>query len=163
MLIANIKDNNIMKTKALFRKLALLALCLLPAGLSAQTVSVPFLCVEKTDGEVVKVQITDSSPNMWYGTYYDEELGRPIPALLIRGNGDDPTDLSILLKDIKRVYSRFEEYDAVPYLKADGVGPTADVYNVGGVRVGSVGQLSQLPRGVYLVKNSCGSVLGFCK
>lgn len=158
MLIANIKDYNIMKTKALLRKLALLALCLLPAGLRAQTVSVPLLCVEKTNGEVVKVQITDSSPNMWYGTYYDEELGRPIPALLIRGNGDDPADLSILLKDIKRVYSRFEEYDAVPYLKADGVGPTADVYNVGGVRVGSVGQLSQLPRGVYLVKKGSRTI-----
>lgn len=148
-----------MKTKALFCKLALLALwALLPAGLSAQTVSVPLLCVEKTNGEVVKVQITDSSPNMWYGTYYDEELGRPIPALLIRENGDDSTDISIILKDIKRVYSRFEEYDAVPYLKADGVGPTADVYNVGGVRVGSVGQLSQLPRGVYIVKKGSRTI-----
>ncbi|MBQ9284813.1 MAG: hypothetical protein IJ209_00800 [Bacteroidaceae bacterium] len=135
------------------RKMILMAalLCtVMPTALRAQTVNVPFLCIEKTNGEVVKVQITDSSPDMFHGTYYDEEAGKVVPCLMI-GKPQGPY-ITIALKDIKRAYSRFEEYDAVAYLKADGIAQTADVYNVGGVRVGSVGQLSQLPRGVYLVK-----------
>ena len=139
-------------------KMLLLLLVAFPARGAAQKVNLPFVCIEKTNGEVEKVLITDSSPNLCYGTYFDEELDKPVPCLIIKGNKDDDVDITIPFKDIKRMYSRFEEVDAVAYLKADGVAQTADVYNVGGIRVGSVGQLSQLPYGVYLVKKGSKTI-----
>ena len=149
-----------MERKKLFKlkwlKLLLLLLAALPARGAAQKVNLPFLCVEKTNGEVVKVQITDSSPTLLYGTGYDEATDKTALCLLIREN--EGPDIPILFKDVKRMYSRFEEVDAVPYLKADGIAQTADVYNVGGVRVGTVGQLSQLPHGVYLVKKGSQTI-----
>lgn len=139
-------------------RLLLLLLAAFPLRGAAQKVNLPFVCIEKTNGEVEKVLITDSSPNMCYGTYFDEELDKPVTCLIIKVNDDFNCDIYIPFKDIKRMYSRFEEVDAVAYLKADGITQTADVFNVGGVRVGSVGQLSQLPRGVYLVKKGSKTI-----
>ncbi len=121
-----------MKRKTIFLWAAVLLCGALPMRASAQTVNVPLLCVEKTNGEVVKVEITDSSPNMLYGARYNEDEGKVVLYLIIRRN--DVADITVDLKDIKRAYSSFEEVDAVRYLKADGIAPTADVLKHGSWR-----------------------------
>ena len=49
------------------RMLLLLIFCL-PLGVKADTVKVPFMCIEKTNGEIVKIPITDNAPSVWYSS-----------------------------------------------------------------------------------------------
>lgn len=61
-----------MKTKSpIFRRLCLLVLlAVMPMCIKAQMVEKPFLCIEKTNGEVVKVPNT-APPVIIQGTWQD--------------------------------------------------------------------------------------------
>lgn len=135
----------------IFRKWCwlLLLMAFLPECGMAQTVEKPFLCIEKTNGEVFKVPITATSPSIRYEKSENED-GQMVRWLWI---GWLPNGLiSIPCSEIKRMTTTFESVDAVKAVKMDGNDSPSEVYNVSGIRIGSTADMKSLPKGVYLEK-----------
>ena len=120
--------------------LALLC-AVLPASLRAEKVNTPFLCIEKTDGEVIKVEIAGDYPKL---THAADNV------VLLRQSGST----WIPREDIVRIYTTFEIVDAINAAQ-DGAGKAAQpkVYNINGQRVPMGSDVKKLPRGVYVINN----------
>ena len=143
-----------MKTKSpIFRRLWLLVLlAVMPMCIKAKMVEKPFLCIEKTNGEVVKVPITDEYPTIRYTfTIQDSGTERQFVHYLQILLADNE-DIWIPRDEIKCLSTKFELVDtSVLGIKSDD-DSTSDVYSMSGIRVGSFAYMSSLPKGIYLVK-----------
>ena len=132
--------------------LPLLLLAWLPTTVSAQTVKKPFLCIEKTDGSVQKIEIDDEYPKIYGNTEIDSATGNNINyAKIIYGPNWETENLEIPYTEIKRFYTEFELIDDITGLVKDTEDVTA-VYSSNGVQIGSAERLSEMPKGVYLMK-----------
>lgn len=146
-----------MKTKSpIFRRLWLLALLVvMPMCIKAQMVEKPFLCIEKTNGEVIKVLITETKPDLWHIIEENTEGKQENYMLVV---AEDQEDMKILCNDIKRLTTKFELVDtSVLGIKSDD-DSTSDVYSMNGIRVGSFAHMSSLPKGIYLVKKGSRTI-----
>ena len=120
--------------------LALLSAAL-PASPRAEKVNTPFLCIEKTDGKVMKVEIAGDYPRLAYAAS---------DVLLLRQNGDT----LIPREDIVRIYTTFEIVDAVNAAHTSaGKDTQLKVYNINGQSVSAGNDVKKLPRGVYVINN----------
>ena len=146
-----------MKTKSpIFRRLWLLMLlAVIPMCIKAQMVEKPFLCIEKTNGEVIKVLITETKPDLWHIIEENTEGKQDNYMLVV---AEDQEDMKILCNDIKRLTTKFELVDtSVLGIKSDD-DSTSDVYSMSGIRVGSFAHMSSLPKGIYLVKKGSRTI-----
>ena len=98
-----------MKAKTLFtRGLLLMVLAALSTWGKAQSVNVPFLCIEKTNGEVTKVPITETSPDMWYSSSQKNAAGKHIRYLTVLNGGER---MNIPCREIKRLTAKIEKVE----------------------------------------------------
>lgn len=98
-----------MSKKTLFtRGLLLLFLTALSTWGKAQSVNVPFLCIEKTNGEVTKVPITETSPEMWYSSSNKNAAGKHIRYLTVLNGGER---MNIPCREIKRLTAKIEKVE----------------------------------------------------
>ena len=74
----------------------------------AQSVNVPFLCIEKTNGEVTKVPITETSPDMWYSSSQKNAAGKHIRYLTVLNGGER---MNIPCREIKRLTAKIEKVE----------------------------------------------------
>lgn len=139
----------------IFKRLWLLLLVVMPMCIKAQMVEKPFLCIEKTNGEVIKVLITETKPDLWYINEENTEGKQESYMLVV---AEDQEDMKILCNDIKRLTTKFELVDtSVLGIKSDD-DSTSDVYSMSGIRVGSFAHMSSLPKGIYLVKKGSRTI-----
>lgn len=105
------------------RGLLLMVLAVVPAWGLAQSVEMPFLCIEMTNGEVVKVPITETTPRFGHSTRKNSK-GEDIRCLMvIYGNNQ----LNIPCRQIKRLTTKFENVaDGLGDANADGKIDVAD-------------------------------------
>ncbi len=98
-----------MNLKTMFtRGLLLLLMATMPAWAKAQSVKVPFLCIEKTNGEVTEIPITDTKPEMWYSTSKNNAAGKHIRYLTVN-NGSGTMDIPC--REIKRLTATMKKVD----------------------------------------------------
>lgn len=126
----------------------LLLMVLLPECGMAQMVEKPFLCIEKTNGEVVKLPITETSPYLWYVRSANDD-GQMVRWLWAYSFGEF---VSIPCIEVKKMTTIFESVDAVEGVKRDGGDSPSGVYNVSGIRIGCTVDKKSLPKGVYVEK-----------
>ena len=126
----------------------LLMLAVLPVSVWAQDDSQALVYIEKTDGSVVKVPITEGYPLMEH--LYDRQGSVVIPILVVTsGYGEG---FSIRQSEIKRIYTGFESTGIVSR-KAETDPFSEKVYSLGGRYVGNDSKrLDGQPKGVYIVK-----------
>ena len=136
-----------MKTKSIFAKCwLLLLLAILPLCSMAQAEKKPYLCIEKTDGNVIKVPITETSPDLWYSNETDSQ-GQMVRCLLVVT--EDEEDMIIPCIEVKQLTTTFEEESGVEAITAEAL---SDVYTTNGIRVGSSDNLKDMPKGIYMLK-----------
>lgn len=126
----------------------LLLMVLLPECGMAQMVEKPFLCIEKTNGEVVKLPITETSPYLWYERSANDD-GQMVRWLWAYSFGEF---VSIPCIEVKKMTTIFESVDAVEGVKKDGGDSPSGVYNMSGIRIGCTVDKKSLPKGVYVEK-----------
>ena len=146
-----------MKAKSpIFRRSWLLfLLTIMPMCIKAQMVEKPFLCIEKTNGEVIKVLITETKPELWYS--YSNENGEQGRFLCVIYS-EDYERIYVSCDDIKRLTTKFELVDTSALgIKSDD-DSTSDVYSLSGIRVGSFAHMSSLPKGIYLIKKGSRTI-----
>jgi hypothetical protein len=120
----------------------------LPECGMAQMVEKPFLCIEKTNGEVVKLPITETSPYLWYERSANDD-GQMVRWLWAYSFGEF---VSIPCVEVKKMTTMFESVDAVEGVKRDEGNSPSGVYNVSGIRIGCTVDKKSLPKGVYVEK-----------
>lgn len=130
--------------------LLLLMLCLLPLGANAEKGDKPFLCILKTNGEVVKVPITEDSPTIYHSTKTLDN-GKDVPCADITTSSGETIDIP--LSEIVRFYSVIEKVEAIEDINAISEEYPWQVYTLSGMRVATVTDTKMLPRGVYIVSN----------
>ena len=136
-----------MKTESIFAKCwLLLLLAILPLCSMAQAEKKPYLCIEKTDGNVIKVPITETAPVLYYANSTDSH-GQKVRCLLLVNEGYVYT--YIPCREIKQLTTTFEEESGVEAITAEAL---SDVYTTSGIRVGSSDNLKDMPKGVYMLK-----------
>ena len=123
----------------------LLMLIVLPVSIWAQDASQAQVYIEKTDGSVVNIPITQGYPLMQH--LYDSHM---VPILVVTYNNGQR--LKIKQSEIKRFYTGFESTGIVSR-EAETDQFSEKVYSLSGRYVGNgrnslVGQ----PKGVYIVK-----------
>ena len=132
--------------------LPLLMLAWLPMTVSAQTVKKPFLCIEMTDGSVQRMEIGEKYPLIMGSTEEDSATGDVIrKAYIVYDDDWENNHLEILYSDIKRFYTEFVVVDDITGLKMDTEEATT-VYSPSGMLIGTEERLSEMPKGVYLMK-----------
>lgn len=147
-----------MKRKTFLMGAVMLLCAVLPSSLRAEEVNAPFLCIEKTNGEVVKVPITDEYPTIRYTfTIQDSETKQQVVHYLRILLAEDE-DIWIPRDEIKCLYSSFEDVDAMENMYADAKEQYADIYTVSGLYMGKQNQVKRMPRGVYLMKKGSRTI-----
>lgn len=128
----------------------LLMLLLPPERIYAQNNSQAVLNIEKTDGSVVKIPITQGYPLLKHS--YRNNKNKMIPALeVVYGKGSSDS-YSIDQSEIKRFYTTFEATGIVEK-KTDAESLTEKVYTLDGKAVGNGSRtLEGQPQGLYIVK-----------
>lgn len=129
-------------------------LAMLPLGALAQTGEKPFVCIEKTNGDVVKVLITETSPNLLYDIV-DRE-GKKVSNLRVMTA--DGKEIVIPCAEVKTISTQFESATAVSTVSKSETDVTTGVYSLGGVRVGSSESIKNMPKGVYVEKKGSKTV-----
>ncbi len=127
-----------------FLSIGLLAALFLGLPLSArgQKTEQAFLYVEKIDGEIVKVPVTDDSPNFAWNQDEDSNM-----LLIIQPKGSQ--DIALRASQIKQMYTKIELVDAIQAV----VDPAANgVYTLSGLYLGKHRSADVLPKGVYMIK-----------
>ena len=126
----------------------LLMLMVLPVSVWAQDDLQALVYIEKTDGTVVKVPITQGYPLLQH--LYDRQGDVVVPILVVTpGNGNG---FSIRQSEIKRLYTGFESTGIVSR-KAEADHFSEKVYSLDGRYVGNDRKrLDGQPKGVYIVK-----------
>ena len=114
-----------MSKKTLFtRGLLLMVLAVMPTWAKAQSIDVPYLCIEKTNGDVTKVPITETSPKFGHSKQKNS-AGKDIRCLMVQ-YGDNT--LYIPCREIKQLTTKFETVaNGLGDANADGVIDVADV------------------------------------
>ena len=72
----------------------------------AQAEKKPYLCIEKTDGNVIKVPITETSPDLWYSNETDSQ-GQMVRCLLVVT--EDEESMIIPCIEVKQLTTTFED------------------------------------------------------
>ena len=98
-----------MNLKTMFtRGLLLLLMAAMSTWAKAQSIDVPFLCVEKTNGEVTEIPITDTKPDMWYSTSKKNAAGKYVRYLTVNnGSGS----MYIPCREIKRLTATMKKVE----------------------------------------------------
>ena len=124
----------------------------LPVAVSAQQTKKPFLCIEKVDGSVEKVPITDNYPTLYTSSDVDDSTGEMFCLLMIViGPNTWVDNIKIPYSKVKRLYTKFEIFDDIAGVEKE-TDETTTVYSVSGLQVGHAERLSEMPKGVYLIK-----------
>ena len=98
-----------MNLKTMFtRGLLLLLMAAMSTWAKAQSIDVPFLCIEKTNGEVTEIPITDTKPDMWYSISNNNAAGKHIRYLTVN-NGSGTMDIPC--REIKRLTATMKKVD----------------------------------------------------
>ena len=135
-------------------RMLLLLLCSLPLGVKADKVNTPFMYIEKTNGEVIKIPITDDSPTIWYSNKEDSK-GKAISYATIVTSTETH---NIPCSEIVRFYAAFEQVEAIDYVDASPGEHPWQVYTISGLRMASVEDMKMLPRGVYILSNGMKTI-----
>lgn len=135
-------------------RMLLLLLCCLPLGVKADKVNMPFMYIEKTNGEIIKIPITDNSPTIWYLNEEDSK-GKAISYANIV---TETETINIPCSEIVRFYTAFEQVEAIDYVDASPEEHPWQVYTLSGLRMASVEDIKTLPRGVYILSNGMKTI-----
>lgn len=135
-------------------RMLLLLLCCLPLGVMADNRNMPFMYIEKTNGEVIKIPITDNSPTVWY-TSKEDSNGKEISYARIV---TETETIDIPCSEIVRFYTAFELVDAINHVDASAEEHPWQVYTISGLRMASVEDIKTLPRGVYILSNGMKTI-----
>ena len=127
----------------------LLILLALPLGGHAQVEKKAYLCIEKRDGEIVKLPITENTPEVHYIMGLPDANGHRDRCLEIRYTD---SSVSLLCDEVKRLTTTIEVTDVVEPLNKDKGDATSGIYSLSGVRVRRSGDMNQLPKGIYVIK-----------
>lgn len=123
----------------------------LPMAVGAQTKK-PVLCIEKTDGSVVKMPIGETYPIIYTNSRDDESTGRTINFFfIITGENQYLDNTEIPCAEVKRFYTEFEISEGIAGVEMK-TEEAASVYSANGQKMGNEEQLSKMPKGVYLMK-----------
>lgn len=141
---------NLLNSKTL--RLLLLLLWLLPAGVWAQDKSQAMLYVEKTNGEVVPVPITEGYPQLSLGWDYSGPEVKP--GLQITRSKRSGDYITIRSSEIRRLYTGFEA-TGIREIRSGIDTLSEGVYTLNGTYVGSDSRaLDNQPKGVYIIKKN---------
>jgi hypothetical protein len=127
----------------------LLILLALPLGGQAQVEKKAYLCIEKRDGEIVKLPITENSPEVHYIMGLPDANGHRDRGLEIRYID---RSVSLLCDEVKRLTTTIEVTNALEPLNMDEGDATSGIYTLSGVRVRRSGNMNKLPKGIYVIK-----------
>ncbi len=123
----------------------------LPMAVGAKTKK-PVLCIEKTDGSVVKMPIGETYPIIYTNSRDDESTGRTINFFfIITGENQYLDNTEIPCAEVKRFYTEFETTEDIAGVEMK-TEEAASVYSANGLKMGNEEQLSKMPKGVYLMK-----------
>ena len=141
---------NLLNSKTL--RLLLLLLCLLPAGAWAQDNLQAMLYVEKTNGEVVPVPITEGYPRINLG--WDSSGPETKRGLQITRSEKEGDYIIIRASEVSRLYTGFEA-TGIREIRSGIDTLSEGVYTLNGTYVGSDSRaLESQPKGVYIIKKN---------
>lgn len=125
-------------------KFIALFMALLPLTSRAQQADKPCLCIEKTDGEIISVAVSDNYPNLSYTT-----IGG---ANHLSIEFEEGVSTNVPCSEIKQIFTKMCEVTGIETVSSSAAEETkATVYTVSGVQVNQHPSYS-LPKGVYVVK-----------